>query len=115
MTKTEVEDIIQQLGKKEAEGSRLGTPVLDLSAPAFVALVAHGSVVVPYLVSILQTAASRQAAWIVAALRLINDPSAERPLRDACARVNTVDVSDEWDYALRGECHLALKQFVPDK
>jgi hypothetical protein len=111
MTKIEVKNIIQHLGEKEAEGSRLGTPVLDLSVPAFVALVDHGKAVVPHLVSMLQTAASRQAAWIVAALRLINDPSAEHPLREACARVNSIEISDEWDYALRGECYLALKQF----
>lgn len=110
MTPTEVEDILGRLSLREPTGSRLGTPVLDVQVPELLRLVNAGTVVVPHLLSILHAAPARQAAWVVAALGQIGDPRALPVLRETCARWDTLEPLDEWGYAVRGQCRLALER-----
>lgn len=110
MTPTDIEDILARLSLREPTGSRLGTPVLDVQAPEYLRLVNAGTVAVSHLLSMLQAAPARRAAWIVAALGQIGDPRALPALRETCARWGELESPDEWDYAVRGQCRLALER-----
>ena len=110
MTPTEIEELLAQLSIRQPTGSRLGTPILDLQVPEFLRLVNAGAAAMPHLLSLLPDAHARQAAWIGAALREIGDPEALPVLRETCERWWAIESPDEWVFAARGQCRLALER-----
>ena len=114
MTPTEIEETILRLSLKDVSGYRLGTPVIDGQDPDLLRLVNAGTAAIPQLLSMLDTSTARQAAWIVAALGRIGDPSVLPALKEICARWEIREPEDEWNHAVRGQCRLALDQLAPE-
>jgi hypothetical protein len=107
----QVDSVLRELDLAEPVSFDLGTPELCVNEPVR-QLVARGTPIVPYLLDYLRgDIPKKRVAYIVLALREIGDIRALTLLIDLRARYQKREPKDEWDYAVIGQCNLAIEQF----
>ena len=105
-----VDSLLDDLDRAEPVSFDLGTPQLSETA-AMHALVDMGTETMPILLERIQGSGSKKRiAYIVLVLNNIGDIRALTPLRDLRARYQQFETKDEWDYAIIGQCNLAIKK-----
>jgi len=88
----------------------LGTPDVSESG-AVDELVNMGAKIVTLLLERIQTNVSkRRIAYIVLALNRLGDGRALPILLELRGNFQGIETKDEWDYAVIGQCNLAIKQ-----
>jgi hypothetical protein len=107
-TDARIEELLRNLDSSEPGSYQLGTPELaetdDLRQ-----LVALGAGAVPSLLSRLRDEqSSKRAAFIVLALNRIGYRPALEPIAEILARYENRPHKNAWDYALIGQCRLAI-------
>lgn len=111
MTTEKVDSLLQSLEQTEPIFHSLGTPELAENDEAVRQLVGMGKQIVPHLVQLIQGNAPRKtAAYVAMVLGLIGDARAVEPLRALRARYQTRKSQHDWDYAVIGQCNVALSQ-----
>jgi hypothetical protein len=106
----QVDLLLSELDQVEPVSFDLGTPEI-LEVDAVRELVAKGLAVVPHLLEHLQeNRPKKRVAYIVLALNRIGDVRALGPLINLCAIYRQRETKDEWDYAVIGQCNLAIEQ-----
>lgn len=105
-----VDSLLRDLESGSTLSFDLGIPELQETG-AFHELISIGPEVVPHLLDRLQGNASKKlVAYIVLALNRIGDIRALAPLSALQARYQEREMKDEWDFAVIGQCNLAIKQ-----
>jgi HEAT repeat protein len=107
---SKIDSLLSDLDQAEPVSFDLGTPELpDLDAVH--QLVAMGTEIVPHLLERLQGDGPKQrTAYIVQVLNQLGDVRALAALLDLRARYQQRETKDEWDYAVIGQCNLAIEQ-----
>ena len=106
----QVHSLLRELDRAEPLSFDLGTPEVFEFHPVH-QLVAMGPAIVPHLLKRMQgDVPKKRVAYIVLALRLIGDVRALTPLVNLCAICNERETKNEWDYAVIGQCKLAIKE-----
>jgi hypothetical protein len=101
--------LLNELDAVEPVSFNLGTPELA-ETDAVHQLVAMGAAIVPYLLESIQgDKPKRRVAYVVLALNRIGDIRAIAPLIDLRAYYQQREPKDEWDYAVIGQCNLAIE------
>jgi hypothetical protein len=106
----QVDSLLSNLDRVEPISFDLGTPeVLEIDAVR--QLVAMGTAVVPLLLERLQgDVPKKRIAYIVLVLNHIGDVRALAPLVELRALYQQRNIKDEWDFAVLGQCNLAIEQ-----
>jgi hypothetical protein len=105
-----VESLLRDLDGAEPLSFDLGTPDLP-ETDAVHSLVSMGPVVVPYLLEHLQRKdPKKRIAYIVLVLNHLGDARALAPLLALRTRYQEREIKNEWDYAIIGQCNLAIRQ-----
>ena len=105
-----IDSLLSELDAVEPVSYDLGTPGLP-EVDAMRQLIAMGTEIVPHLLERLSGAESKKRiAYIVLVLKYLGDVRALAPLLDFCARFRQRETKDEWDYAVIGQCNLAIEQ-----
>ncbi len=109
----QVDRLLGELDEVEPVSYDLGTPDLP-EVDAVRQLVALGPAIVPLLLARMQgegnVPAKKRAAYIALALGRLGDARALQPLLDLRARYEQRQDKDEWDYAVIGQCNLAIQK-----
>jgi hypothetical protein len=106
----QVDSLLSDLDRVEPVSFDLGTPEM-LEVNAVHQLVAMGTAVVPHLLERMQgDAPKKRIAYIVLVLSHIGDVRALAPLVSLRALYQQREAKDEWDYAVIGQCNLAIEQ-----
>lgn len=106
----QVDSLLSELDRAEPLSFDLGTPE-GCESHLVHQLVVAGPTIVPHLLERMQgNAPKKRVAHIVLVLRLIGDVRALTPLVDLCALYKERETKDEWDYAVIGQCNLAIKE-----
>jgi hypothetical protein len=103
-----MESLLAALEDLESPASELGTPVLAQSEELD-EIVALGPAAVPHLLSLLQNQAAKITAYMVLALNRIGDCEALEDLRRLRSHYQALDPKGEWEYAVIGQCNLAVQ------
>lgn len=110
----EVDRLLAEMEREEPVSDELGTPDL-VETDASRRLVAMGSAAVPPLLEHLRRGISaRRAAYAVRALARIGDPRVLPELQALRARHQALDQPGEWDFAVIGQCTLAIRALGGD-
>jgi hypothetical protein len=105
-----VDSLLSELDRAEPVSFDLGTPELS-ELDAVHHLVTMGTEIVPHLLESIQgNMAKKRVAYIALVLNRIGDVRALAPLLDLRARYQQHENKDEWDYAVIGQCNLAIEQ-----
>ncbi len=105
-----VDSLLSDLNRVEPISFDLGTPEL-FEIDAVRQLLAMGTAIVPHLLECLQgNVSKKRIAYVVLVLNHLGDVRALAPLRDLRARYQQRETKDEWDYAVIGQCNLAIEQ-----
>jgi hypothetical protein len=105
-----VDSLLNDLDRIEPMSFDLGTPELS-EVDAMHELVNLGTEIVPLLLERIQrNVAKKRTAYIVLVLNHIGDIRALAPLLDLRVHYQELDKKDEWDYAIIGQCSLAIEQ-----
>lgn len=105
-----VDSFLDDLDRVEPVSFDLGTPQLS-EVDAMHELVNIGTEIVPLLLERIQRNESKKrTAYIVLVLNHIGDIRALAPLLDLRAHYQELETKDEWDYAVIGQCNLAIAQ-----
>jgi hypothetical protein len=111
MTTQKVDSLLQALEQMQSMFHSLGTPVLAENDETLRQLVRMGTKIVPYLVDRVQSDAPKKtAAYAAMVLGRLGDARGVEPLRDLRARYQMRKAKDEWDYAVVGQCNVALSR-----
>jgi hypothetical protein len=103
-----VDQFLGDVDRIEPVSYDLGTPAL-LETEALHLLVGLGPAVVPVLLERLpREESAKRSAYLVLALNKLHDQRALAPLRELRARCQLRAGKNEWDYALIGQCNLAI-------
>lgn len=104
-----VDALLDELNRVAPVSYDLGTPELP-EVSAFRALVDMGREITPLLIErIHRPGSSKRIAYIVMALNHLGDMRALAPLRALDARYRSLAMKDEWDYAVIGQCNMAIE------
>lgn len=104
----EVDSLLDELEKTEPAFESLGTPE-PRETDAVRRLVAMGAPIVPHLIERTRAAGSAKTmAYLALILGRIGDARAVTPLRELQARYQAREPKGEWDYAVLGQCNVAL-------
>ncbi len=104
-----VDSLLDELNQVDPVSHDLGTPELP-TVNALNELVDMGREITPLLIErIQQTDSSKRIAYSVMALNYLGDMRALTPLRELCARYQAREMKNEWDYAVIGQCNLAIE------
>jgi hypothetical protein len=104
-----VDLLLSDLEQVDPISFNLGTPELP-EVDAMHQLVNMGPVVVPCLLKrLLGEPSKKRIAYIVLVLKNIGDIRALESLFDLQTRFQKREIKDEWDYAVIGQCTLAIK------
>jgi hypothetical protein len=105
-----VDSLLSELDRAEPISDNLGTPDLpDLDAME--QLVAMGTEIVPHLLERLPGNVPKQrTAYMVQILNRLGDVRALAPLLELRTRYQQRETKDEWDYAVIGQCNLAIQR-----
>ncbi len=102
--------LVRELDAAEPISYDLGTPEL-VEVDAVRQLVAMGTAIVPHLLECLEgDAPKKRTAYIALVLNQLGDSRALVPLADLRARYQEREIKDEWDYAVIGQCNLAIER-----
>jgi HEAT repeat protein len=105
----QVDLLLSDVDRMEPASFDLGTPEISESS-AINELVNMGAEIVPLLIERLKSSESKkQAAHIVLVLNRIGDTRALVPLLDLRQRCQELENKNEWDYAVIGQCNLAIE------
>ncbi|HMD99872.1 MAG TPA: hypothetical protein VKM93_21405 [Terriglobia bacterium] len=106
----QVDSLLSELDAAEPVSFDLGTPELP-ELDAVHQLVAMGTAIVPHLLECAQgNAPKKRVAYIAMVLNQLGDVRALAPLLDLRAHHQQREIKDEWDYAVIGQCDLAIEQ-----
>lgn len=106
----QVDSLLSDFDRVEPVTFDLGTPELS-EVGAIHELVIMGAEIVPLLLERIQSSGlKKRIAYIVLVLNRIGDIQALAPLLDLRARYKELETKDEWDYAVIGQCNLAIEQ-----
>ena len=110
-TPTEQVDLfLSDLDRVDPVSFHLGTPELP-EVGAVRGLVSMGAEIVPLLLErVRRSGSKKRIAYIVLVLNRIGDIRALAPLLDLRPRYQELETKDEWDYAVIGQCNLAIEQ-----
>lgn len=109
-----VDSLLQSLEQTQPIFHSLGTPELADNDEAVGQLVGMGSQIVPHLIHRIQgNAPQKTAAYVALVLGQLGDARALEPLRALRARYQTRKSQHEWDYAVIGQCNVALSKLEP--
>lgn len=104
-----VDSLLDELNQVDPVSYDLGTPELP-EVNALDELVEMGQEITPLLIErIRQSNSSKRIAYAVMALNRLGDIRALDSLRELCARYQTIETKDEWDYAVIGQCNAAIE------
>jgi hypothetical protein len=105
-----VDSLLDELDTINPASFDLGTPELT-EVNAANELVSMGTAVVPQLLERVRGNVSKQRiAYIALVLNRLGDVRALGPLLDLRARYQESEPKDQWDYAVIGQCNLAIEQ-----
>ena len=106
----QIDSLVTELDRVNPISHDLGTPeVCEIDAVR--QLVAMGASVVPQLLEHMQgDIPKKRVAYLVLVLSQIGDVRALATLTDLCALYEQRETKDEWDYAVIGQCKLAVEQ-----
>lgn len=105
-----VDSLLSDLDRAEPVSFDLGTPGL-FETDAVLELVNMGTEIVPILLKHIQShGEKKRIAYIVLVLNNIGDIRALTPLHTLRTRYQELETKDEWDYAVIGQCNLAIKK-----
>lgn len=111
MTTKKVDSLLQSLEQTQPMFHSLGTPELAENDEAVRQLVGLGTKIVPHLVDRIHGDAPRKtAAYVAMVLGRLGDARAVEPLRGLRARYQARTSQDDWDYAVIGQCNVALSR-----
>jgi len=106
----QIDSLLSDLERVEPASFDLGTPEL-FEVDAVHQLVVMGKTIVPHLLERMQgDVPKKRIAYIVLVLNYIGDVRALAPLVDLRACYQQRETKDEWDYAVIGQCNLAIEQ-----
>lgn len=105
-----IDSLLSELDVAEAVSFDLGTPELpDLDAVH--QLVDMGTAIVPHLLECIHgNVLKKRIAYIALVLNHLGDIRALAPLLDLRACYQQREFKDKWDYAVIGQCNLAIEQ-----
>lgn len=107
-----IDSILASLETVEPTWDSLGTPE-PAETEDFVKLVAMGEDAVPHLIARASLRDSpRQMAYIAKALGRIGDPIAVTTLRELRQVFQAKEPKNEWDFAVIGQCNVALSRLT---
>lgn len=105
-----IDSFLSELELVEPISFDLGTPSLP-EVDTVYQLVTMGQEIVPYLLECIQSDVSKKGlAYIVLVLNHIGDIRALVPLVNLRVHYQQREEKDEWDYAVIGQCSLAIKR-----
>lgn len=106
----QIDSLLSEVDVAEPVSFNLGTPEL----PEFEAvhqLVAMGTMIVPHLLERIHVnVPKKRIAYLTLVLNHLGDIRALAPLLDLRARYQQREIKDEWDYAIIGQCNLAIEK-----
>ena len=105
----EVDRLLNALENQEVPIYELGTPDL-LETEDTNALINMGQKIVPYLVMRSEESPSKTTAYIVYILGRLGDRNVVPHLLKLRERFQKLDAKTEWDYAVIGQCNLAIER-----
>jgi hypothetical protein len=104
-----VDSLLSELDLAEPVSFDLGTPELP-ELDAVRELAAMGTAIVPHLLERMQSnVPKKRIAYIVLVLNRLGDLRALAPLLDLRMRYQQSKIKGEWDYAVIGQCNLAIQ------
>jgi hypothetical protein len=104
-----VDALLDELNRVDPVSYDLGSPELP-EVSAFYELVDMGRAITPLLIErIHQPGSSKRIAYMVMALNRLGDIRALAPLRALGARYRAITMKNEWDYAVIGQCNIAIE------
>jgi hypothetical protein len=105
-----VDTLLGELEGVEPPFESLGTPVLG-ELYALEKLVSMGADIVPHLVERTgEAVGAKRLAYLALVLGRIGERQAAEPLRALRTRYQARSAKDEWDYAVIGQCDVALSR-----
>jgi hypothetical protein len=105
-----VDSVLRSLDSVDSISFDLGTPELP-EVDAVQDLVTMGPPIVPLLLErVFEDGPKKRIAYTVLILHRIGDPRAAEPLQKLRARYQEHENKDEWDYAVIGQCNLAIER-----
>jgi hypothetical protein len=105
-----VDELLREHDTAEPGSYQLGTPEVP-ETDALRRLVGMGTDAVPHLIARLgEEQPARRVACAVLALNRIGDQRAITPLAEVLARYEARHPKNVWDYAVIGQCRLALER-----
>jgi hypothetical protein len=105
-----IDSLLSELDVAEPVSFDLGTPELP-ELDAVPQLVAMETAIVPHLLECIHgNVPKKRIAYIALVLNHLGDVRALAPLLDLRARYQQREIKDEWDYAVIGQCNLAIEQ-----
>jgi hypothetical protein len=105
----EIDELLNTLNEEQTVSFGLGTPHLTESN-TFRKLIAKGPSAVPHLLRLLQLHPTKKiTAYIVMALGQLSDNSAIKYLVDLQTSFQHHEPKDMWDYAVIGQCKIAIE------
>lgn len=102
-----IERLLKSLEEQDTEYS-LGTPEL-YETDIVRELAGLGGEVIPYLIELLKTRPAKVVAYIVLVLGKMGDARAVESLRELKATYEAREPKGEWEYAVIGQCNVALE------
>lgn len=103
-----IQSLLDALEGLESPASDLGAPLLAHSEELD-EIIALGPAMVPQLLRLLENQPAKTAAYVVAALNEIGDRRALAGLRRLRSHYQALDEKNEWDFAVIGQCNLAIQ------
>jgi len=105
-----VDRLLGELDRAEPPFESLGTPIVA-GGDALQKLISMGAEIIPHLVERMgETADAKRLAYFALILGRIGEKQAREPLRVLRARFQARPSKDEWDYAVIGQCDIALSR-----
>lgn len=103
-----IDALLSELDRAEPISFNLGVPELP-ELDAVHQLVTMGNAILPRLLKCLQgNMSKKRIAYVVMVLKHLDDARALVPLINLRAQYQNREVKDEWDYAVIGQCNLAI-------
>ncbi len=102
-----INSVLRALEAQEPVEYELGTPQL-VETKEVIELVDLGSRIVPYLLELTKSEEPKATAYIVLVLDKLRDARAIKPLRELREKYQKHKHKTEWDYAVIGQCNVAI-------
>jgi len=106
-TRQAIREHLRKLEAQEVRIYELGTPQIEENGELR-ALAAMGRAVIPDLLELAETESPKVVAYIIAVLRRVGGPEALEAVRKLRPKYAAKPDKNEWDYAVLGQCNVAL-------